>query len=300
MKKLKGLYTALITPFTQNNKLDEDGLRHLIHRQLAENIEGIVLMGSTGEAPTLTDEEKRRIITIGKEEIGNSCKLIIGTGSYSTEQTILDTQEAAHLGADAALIVVPYYNRPSQEGLYLHFKTVAEASKIPIIIYNVPGRTGSNLLVETLVRLAEIPSIVALKDCSANVLQISESIALTKQIRDDFSILSGDDAITLPLMVLGGDGLLSVASNLLPKEVKELVDAATNHDFAKAKELHHQLMPFFKAIFVETNPIPIKKVLELCGLPSGPCRLPLCEPSLRNIAILTEIAQQYYPMEVNR
>lgn len=279
MKKFSGAHTALITPFTEDDQLDEEGLLYLIQRQISGNIDGIVVLGTTGESPTLLKDEARRIIEIAKDECKDKTSLIVGTGSYSTKQTIENTLAAEQAGADAALIVTPFYNRPSQEGLYLHFKAIAEATDLSIILYNIAGRTGQNLQTETLNRLLEIPSIVGIKEASGNMSQINDVIGLVKEARPDFTVLSGDDALTLPLLALGGDGVISVISNLFPEEVKALVDAMANGNLELAREIHLKLMPSVKMAFIETNPIPIKAMHRLYGLPGGKCRLPLCELS---------------------
>lgn len=282
MKKFTGVYTALITPFTTDDQLDEEGLQHLIDRQIQGGVDGIVILGTTGEAPTLTDKEKKQVIKLASDACNPQTALIIGTGTYSTKQTIENTLIAENAGATAALIVTPYYNKPTQEGLYRHFKAIAESTKLPILIYNAPGRTAQNLQTDTLKRLMEIPTIVGVKETSGNISQINDVIALAKKIRPEFCILSGDDDITLPLMALGGDGVVSVISNILPREVKNLVDAACSGDFSKAREIHYNLLPLIKMAFIETNPIPIKAIHQLCHLPAGNCRLPLCELSQEN------------------
>lgn len=283
MKSFKGAYTALITPFTQDGQLDEEGLRHLLHRQIEETIDGIVLLGTTGETPTLAGPEKKRILQIAAEICKGKTSFIVGTGTYSTRETIENTLSAEKAGADAVLIVTPYYNKPTQEGLYLHFKTIAETSALPVIIYNIEGRSCLNLETDTLKRLLDIPSIVGIKESSGNISQISDVIGLVRARRPEFNVLSGDDTLTLPLMALGGDGIISVISNLMPAEVKSLVEAISSGDFALAREIHFKLMPFIKLAFLETNPIPIKQLLQLYGLPSGQCRLPLSQLKEENI-----------------
>jgi 4-hydroxy-tetrahydrodipicolinate synthase len=281
MKYFSGAYTALITPFTEDDQLDEEGLRVLIRRQLQANIDGIVVLGTTGEAPTLQEWEKKRVMAIAKEEC-SSTPLIVGTGSYSTKQTIENTKEAENAGADAALIVIPYYNKPTQEGLYHHFKAIAQATSLPIILYNAPGRCSQNLHLDTLKRLLDIPTIVGIKETSGDMDQIIDVIGLVKNTRPDFTVVSGDDPLTLPLMALGGDGVISVISNILPREVKNLVTAMATGNFELAREIHHELMPITKIAFIETNPIPIKAMHQIYNLPGGKCRLPLCGPSTEN------------------
>ncbi len=295
MALLKGVHTALITPFGTQDRLDEEALRLLISRQIESGIDGITCLGSTGEAPTLSEEEQRRIITIARQEIHGPTLLMVGTGSYATSQAIKNTRQAEQMGADMALIVTPYYNKPTQEGLYLHFKAIAEATSLPIVVYNVPGRTGQNLQLDTLRRLAEIPSIIGIKECAGSLSQISDIIEMIREVRPDFSVMSGDDNATLPLMALGGHGIISVVSNLLPKEVKALTEAAAAGDFATARQIHYRLAPLFRAAFCETNPIPIKAAMTLSDLPAGACRLPLCSLRPENVSMLARVLGLYDP-----
>lgn len=296
MQKFKGVYTALITPFTNDEQVDEQGLRHLIRRQIKGGVDGIVILGTTGEAPTLNEREKKLISSIAKQECLQKIPLIIGTGSYSTSQTIENTILAEEAGGDAALIVTPYYNKPTQEGLYRHYKSIAEATSIPIILYNVPSRTGQNLQCDTLRRLLEIPSIIGIKEASGNLSQISDVIDLIQKTRPDFSVLSGDDALTLSLMALGGDGVISVISNIWPKEVTTMIKAIFSSDFKLAQEIHHKLSPACKMAFLETNPIPIKAIHQMANLPSGRCRMPLCELSQENaLKIQNELSALFSP-----
>lgn len=282
MKKFQGAFTALITPFTNEDELDEEGLRLLIQRQLHSNIDGIVVLGTTGETPTLLETEKKRIIDIAKEECRQDTSLIVGTGCYSTRQTIEYTKFVENLGADAALVVIPYYNKPTQEGIYQHFKAIAQATALPLIIYNIPGRCSVNLYLETLKKLLNIPTIVGIKECSGDLSQTNEVICLVKKERPEFKVLSGDDAFTLPFMALGGDGIISVISNIFPEEIKKLVAAIDLKDFQLARDIHYYLMPIIKMAFLETNPIPIKAMHECLALPGGKCRLPLCELTQEN------------------
>jgi 4-hydroxy-tetrahydrodipicolinate synthase len=286
MISFQGAFTALITPFTSHGALDEEGLRTLIRYQIRGDIDGIVVLGSTGESPTIDDDEKKRIITIAREEIKNDTLLIVGTGCYSTANTIKNTLLAQELGADGVLVITPYYNRPTQEGLYLHFRALCQATDIPILLYNNPIRTGQNLLTDTLKRLLEIPSIVGIKETSGSIIQANEVLEAVRINRPEFSVLCGDDVLALPVMALGGHGLISVLSNLLPKEVKELINAAVRGNFEEAREIHYQLMPIIKALSVETNPIPIKAAMRLEGLPAGECRMPLCSISEKNAQAL--------------
>ncbi len=215
---------------------------------------------------------------------------MVGTGCYSTEQTIISTRAAQEMGADGALIVTPYYNRPTQEGLFRHFAAICDAVPFPICVYNIQGRTGQNLQPETLRRLATtFPSIIGVKESSGNISQINEILQTIALNNPNFRVISGDDDITLPLMALGGHGLISVASNLVPGPVKALVQAAQEGDFVKARDWHYQLLPLFKAAFIETNPIPIKAAMQLCGMAAGRCRLPLCDLSPANFQMMAKI-----------
>lgn len=290
--KLSGLFTAVITPFDTNGQLDADGFRHNLRYQLRNRVDGIVILGTTGEAPTLSPEEKRQIITIGIEEVKGKALLMVGTGSYSTEQTIAATLQAEEMGADGALIVTPYYNKPTQEGLYRHFAAVCQATRLPICVYNIQGRTGQNLHTETLRRLAALPSIIGVKEGSGNILQMNEVLDIVLKERPDFQVVSSDDALTLPLIALGGHGVISVVSNLVPGPMKALVQAALTGDFAKAREWHYKLLPLFKGAFLETNPIPIKTAMHHFNLPSGGCRLPLCDLIPENREVLSKILNE--------
>lgn len=283
-----GVYTAIVTPFLENGELDVEGLRELLRFQLASGVEGIVVLGTTGEAPTLESEEKQQILRITAEEIKNKALFIVGTGSYSTKQTIKDTLEAKELGADAALVVTPYYNKPTQEGLFQHFKEVAKVN-LPIIVYNIQGRTGQNLQTDTLARMAEIPEIAAVKEASGNLSQMMDVISEITAIRSDFKIFSGDDNLTFPLICLGGHGVISVVSNLIPNQIVEMVKLALEEKVAEARRMHYSLLELFKGAFVETNPIPLKAMMKKCGLPSGPCRLPLCDLLPQNEQIIEQL-----------
>jgi 4-hydroxy-tetrahydrodipicolinate synthase len=287
--KLEGLYTVMVTPFNGQGKLDQEGLRHNLRHQLQHKVNGIVVLGTTGESPTLSSQEKQRIIEIALEEVKGKVPLWVGTGSYSTERTIADTLQAQEMGADGALIITPYYNRPTQEGFYRHFEAICQATSIPICIYNNPSRTGQNLQTETLKRLAKFPSIIGVKESSGSITQITDVIEAFGKSHPDFRIVSGDDILTFPLMALGGHGILSVASNLVPGPIQNLVQAALAGDFVRARDWHYQLLPLFKAIFIETNPIPIKAAMQLCGMPAGSCRLPLCDLSAASLQHLKQV-----------
>lgn len=277
MKKLSGVYTAIITPFDKEGKLDELGLRKNIQFQIKNGVDGIVALGTTGESPTLDEAEKELVIKIAREETKGKTVLIVGTGSYSTQHAIHNSKRALQLGADYALVVTPYYNKPTQEGLYLHFKAISEATSLPMIIYNIQGRTGQNIQTETLKRLAKLPNIIGIKESSGNIAQIQEVIYSIKNERPEFCVLSGDDYITLPLIAMGGDGVISVVSNLCPALVKQMTTAALAGDFAKARKIHYELTPIFVGAFIETNPMPIKAAMNHVGMSAGGCRLPLCD-----------------------
>lgn len=277
MRKVQGVHTAIITPFDEMGRLDEEGLRQNIRYQISNGIDGIVALGTTGESPTLTAQERERVIRISVEEVKGKVPLMVGTGSYATQQTIENTRQAALLGADMALIVSPYYNKPTQEGLFRHYKAVAEATPLPIIVYNIQGRTGQNIQNDTLKRLADIPTIIGVKEASGNITQIGEVIEMIAKHKPGFSVLSGDDSLTLPVMALGGDGVISVISNLVPDQVKAMLQSIAQGNWNEAREIHYRLMPLIRAAFMETNPIPIKAAMNIMGMASGTCRLPLCE-----------------------
>jgi 4-hydroxy-tetrahydrodipicolinate synthase len=284
--RFEGTYTALVTPFDKQGNLDEEGLRELIRFQLQEGIDGLVPVGTTGECSTLSYEEHERVIEIVVEEAKGRVPVVAGTGSNSTREALMLTNFAREAGADGALLVVPYYNRPTQEGLYQHFKELAEKVDIPQILYNIPSRTGVNLLPQTVARLAEIKNIVGIKEAST-VDQVSEIIELTRG--KDFVVFSGNDNQTLPILALGGVGVISVASNVAPRLVSEMVRAFRKGKVEEARELHYRLSPLFRALFLETNPAPVKAALEMMGLPAGPPRLPLVEISQQNREILRKV-----------
>lgn len=285
---IKGLHTVLITPFTANDEVDIEGLRSLINYQIDAGVDGLVFLGTTGETPTLDEEEQELIIKTGITAVQGRVPVMVGCGSYSTKKTIEQAQHAEELGASSLLVVVPYYNKPTQEGMYLHFKAIAEATSLPICIYNVASRTGVNLETPTLERLAELPSIVSVKEASGNIQQMMDVIERVALKKKGFSVVSGDDILTLPLMILGGHGVLSVISNLIPHTMKEFMKAAESADFETARALHYAMKPLIQAAFIETNPIPIKRMVELVGLPAGKCRLPLSSLQPQNDQKLQE------------
>jgi len=284
-----GAIVAIVTPF-RNGKVDEEALRRLIEEQIAGGTDGIAPCGTTGESTTLSHEEHDRVIEITVEAVKKRVPVIAGTGSNSTAEAIRLTKHAWKAGADAALIVCPYYNRPTQEGLYLHYRAIAEEVPIPIIIYNIPGRTGTNMLTETLARLAEIPNIVGVKEASGSLKQMSDVIRLCGP---DFCVLSGDDIFTLGLLAIGGKGVISVISNVVPGDMAAMVDAFAAGDLSKARSLHHRISPLIDALFIETNPIPVKAALAMMGKIAYELRLPLCRLAEKNEAALKKVMQDY-------
>ena len=286
--KLKGTITALITPFI-DQKLDEEGLAHNIRYQIQQGISGILALGTTGEAPTLSSEEQEKVISIAVKEAKAQIPVWVGTGSFCTRQTIEKTQRAKDLGADVALIVTPYYIKPTQEGIYRHFEAIATRVEIPIVVYNIPGRCGVNIETTTLMRIAELPHIMGVKEASGNINQAGDVIHTIVKKHPLFSLFSGDDVLTLPMMALGASGVISVVSNLVPDLVSALTSAALQGQYERAQEIHYQLLPLYKAAFIETNPVPIKTAMNLCGMPSGDCRLPLWQMAPENVNILHQL-----------
>ena len=287
MKKFQGAMTALATPF-KNGKVDEKTFQGLVWRQIKAGIKGLVPVGTTGESPTLTHEEHERVIKIVVEAAAKKVPVIAGTGSNSTDEAISLTKFAKKAGADAALIVTPYYNKPTQEGLYRHYEAIAKAVDIPIILYNIPGRSVINMTPETVARLAKIPTIVAIKESTGSMDQASHILSVC-----DITVLSGDDSLTLPLMALGAKGVISVASNIVPGAVCELVDSFLVGDLKKAQAAHLRLFSLCRALFVETNPIPVKRAMKLLGLCEEGVRLPLCEIQPQNEKILVQALKDF-------
>jgi len=270
--EIKGLFTAVITPFDEKGKVDEKGLRGNIEFQLENGVDGVVPVGTTGESATLSEEEHKRVVEITIDQVNGRALVLAGTGSNNTAEAIDYTRHAKDAGADAALMISPYYNKPTQEGIYQHYKKVAESVDIPIILYTVPGRTMVNIEPETTKRLSEIPNIVGIKDASGNLNQISKEILLCGE---DFVVLSGDDSLNLPIISLGGKGAISVVSNIAPREMGGLVREALNGNFTEAMKLHYRLYPLSKVLFIETNPAPVKAAMNMMGLAAGNPRLPL-------------------------
>ena len=267
----KGTYTALVTPFINGN-IDYESFEKIIHFQMKNNVTGIVVSGSTGEAATLTEEEQKNLIKTAVDTTGGKIKIIVGTGTNSTAKAIKLTKTASEFDIDGVLVVSPYYNKPSQEGLLAHYREISKNTDKNIILYNVPGRTGSNICVDTVVRLSEIKNIVCIKEASGNIAQMQEIIARTPE---DFTLLSGDDPLTHPIMSVGGTGVISVTSNVMPAKVSEMVSSFLSGNLAKSLELHRSLLKFHDAMFIDTNPVPVKQALSDMGFCSNELRLPL-------------------------
>ncbi|MDI9571463.1 MAG: 4-hydroxy-tetrahydrodipicolinate synthase [Pseudomonadota bacterium] len=285
----KGAIVAIVTPF-KNGRVDEEKLRELIEFQIENGTDGIVPCGTTGESPTLSHEEHDRVIEITVDAVKKRVPVIAGTGSNSTAEALRLTEHAREVGADGALMVCPYYNRPTQEGLYQHYKAIAEQVKIPIIVYNIPGRTGVNLLPETMARLAKLPGIVGTKEASGSLKQMHDVIQLCGP---DFAVLSGDDFFTYPLLCLGGHGIISVISNIVPGDMAALVDAFAAGDMQKARELHYRMAPLVDSLFIETNPVPVKAALAMMGKIEYEARLPLARMSEANYEKLRKSMVNY-------
>jgi 4-hydroxy-tetrahydrodipicolinate synthase len=284
-----GAIVAIITPF-KNGQVDEEALRRLIEEQIAAGTDAIAPCGTTGESTTLSHEEHDRVIEITIDAVAKRVPVIAGTGSNSTAEALRLTRHAWEAGADGALLVCPYYNRPTQEGLYQHYACVAKEVPLPIIIYNIPGRTGTNMLPETLARLAEIPNIVGVKEASGSIKQMSDVLQLCGE---DFDVLSGDDIFTLPLLAIGGKGVISVISNVVPADMAGMVDAFATGDLEKARAFHRRMSPLIDALFVETNPIPVKAALAMMGKIEEELRLPLCRISEKGRETLRKVMQNY-------
>jgi 4-hydroxy-tetrahydrodipicolinate synthase len=290
----RGTFTALVTPFREGG-IDVSAFEQLIDSQIAAGITGIVAIGTTGESPTLSHEERDEVIRVAVTRANKRCLVFAGTGSNSTEHAIDLTKNAENLGVDAALLVAPYYNKPSQQGLFRHFKAIADTTRLPIMLYNIPGRCGVDIIPETAARLAkECRNIVSIKEASGSVERIGE---LRRHLPDAFTILSGDDSLTLPFMALGAVGVVSVASNLFPSEVCALVRACESGDLKTAEKLHRRLLPLFKDLFIEPNPVPVKAALGWRGTMSSEVRLPLCEMSEANNARLRKTLDEFKRQE---
>lgn len=286
MNRLRGVFTALITPMNTDGSVDYDGFRSNVKHQLENGITGLVPLGTTAETPTLDErpgQEEDQLIQIVMEEVaaykeqtGKDIPVILGAGSNNTKDAVAYVERAKRVGADYALVVTPYYNKPSKEGIFRHFEAVSKVG-IPIIVYNIKGRTGVNIPTDVMVRIAQLPNIAGVKEASGEISQMMDVIYQIKNKKPDFAVLSGDDGLTLPLMAAGGDGVISVLSNLAPARMVELVEAGLKGDFAKAREYHYGLAPMFKAEFCDGNPTSIKYAMNHKGMPAGTVRLPLVE-----------------------
>src|SRR5207249_2717062 len=286
----RGTFTALVTPF-RDGGVDVSGFEKLIETQIGAGITGIVAIGTTGESPTLSHEEREQLIRLAVGTANKHCLVLAGTGSNATQHAVADTKLAEKLGVDGALLVAPYYNKPSQEGLFRHFKAIAGATSLPIMLYNIPGRCSVDILPETVTRLAkECRNIVSIKEASGSVERVSE---LRRCLPESFTILSGDDSLTLAFMAAGAVGVVSVASNLFPSQVCALVRACESGDLKSAATLHRKLLPLFKDLFIEPNPVPVKTALGWRGAMSGEVRLPLCEMSETNQARLRKTIEEF-------
>ncbi len=281
------LITAMVTPFDRSGAVNYDTAALLANHLVDQGSDGIVLCGTTGESPTLTWEEEYQLFQVVKQAVGGRAKILAGTGSNSTTEAVVATQKAAALGLDGSLQVTPYYNKPPQAGLYEHFRSVALACpEFPILLYNIPGRTACKLELETLLRLSEIPNIVGVKDSTGDFNLASE---LRRRVAPEFAIYSGDDFLTLPLMAIGAVGVVSVASHLVGKEIKQTIEAMVSGNLVEAQTIHEKLMPLFRALFVTTNPIPIKAALNLLGWDVGGVRLPLVEADAQVLDLLRQV-----------
>ncbi|WP_042332635.1 4-hydroxy-tetrahydrodipicolinate synthase [Desulfosporosinus orientis] len=282
------ILTAMVTPMNEKSDVDYQEAIRLAHYLIDHGSDGVVVCGTTGESPTVTDEEKIELFKVVKKALGTKGTVIAGIGSNSTNSSIALARKAAATGVDGLMAVVPYYNKPSQEGMFQHFKVIAEAVPLPLMLYNVPGRTSANLLPETVKRLADISNIVALKEACGSVDQVSE---LKRILPSDFEVYSGDDSMTLPMLALGCSGIVSVAAHIVGDEMKAMVDAWFAGDTAQAAKWHLELFPIFKGIFVTSNPVPIKAMLNMMGINAGEVRLPLVKATTEEIKFLEKLMQ---------
>jgi len=282
--------TAMVTPFNENLEVNYDAAQALAELLVQTGSSGLVVSGTTGESPTLTHEEKITLFRKVKEAVGNRAAVLAGTSTYDAAESVRLSQEAERAGVDGLLLVAPYYNRPSQEGLYQHFKTIAHAVDLPVMIYNIPGRTGVNVEPSTLLRLAEITNVVAVKEASGNLNQMSEICAGAP---DGFLVYSGDDSLTLPLLAVGGVGVVSVASHVVGRDIRRMCEAFFAGKVQEATKLHHRMLPLFKALFCTTNPVPVKAALNMLGANVGGVRLPLVEANDREREIIRKALRDY-------
>ncbi len=291
MKKLGRLLTAMVTPFNEEGGVDYEQARRLALALINSGSDGVVVTGTTGESPTVSKEEKLRLFSEVKSAIGEKGTVVANTGSYSTAESLKLTKEVEGLGIDACLLVVPYYNKPVQEGLYQHFKAIAQGTNLPCILYNVPSRTIINLSADTVIKLSHIDNIIGVKEASGNLDQISKIISNTG---DDFLVWSGNDGDTMPIMVLGGYGVISVVSHLVGNQLKEMIDNVVNGKIAEAARIHHHLLPLVNAMFVVSSPIPVKYAVNYVGFNAGKPRLPLTEPDEKSAAFIRDTLKNYH------
>ncbi|MDO7268159.1 MULTISPECIES: 4-hydroxy-tetrahydrodipicolinate synthase [Shouchella] len=288
------LMTAMVTPFTNENALDVNGIRTLIHHLANNGTDTVVIHGTTGEAPTLTLEEKQTLLSVAVEEAANAnIKVIAGIGANSTQQAVQMAQLAEQTGADGLMVVVPYYNKPSQEGIYQHIAQVAQSTPLPVLLYNVPGRTGADMSAETALRLAEIDQVFAIKEASGNIDKVTEILRLAPE---GFSVYSGDDSLTLPMMAVGAKGVVSVASHIVGREMKQMIDAFASGELQLAASIHHKLFPVMKAMFMAPSPAPVKEALARYRLPGGGVRLPLIGLNEAENMELTAVLEPFLPI----
>ena len=290
MKEIGRLLTAMVTPFDEKGGVDYEQAKKLALALLDSGSDGVLVVGTTGESPTLVRQEELRLFREIKSTVGERGAVVAGTGSNSTAEALEATREAERIGVDACLLVVPYYNKPTQEGLYQHFKTVAQNTNLPCILYNVPSRTAVNLLAETVIKLSQIDNIIGVKEASGNLEQVAKIINDT---REDFLVWSGNDGDTLPILALGGYGVISVASNLVGKQIKEMIDSFVATKTGRAAEIHRHLLPLVNALFIVSNPIPVKYAVNCAGFNVGKPRLPLTEPDEKTAAFIRDTLKNY-------
>ena len=296
LKTLKGVYPALITPFKKNGEIDEDGFRRNIDYVIEGGVDGIVPCGCTGEAATLRFEEQKKLLEIAVDQVDRNKRkvpVIGGSGSNNTQEALELTQYAKEAGAAAAMLITPYYNKPMPAGQVLHYRTIASKAEMPIILYNVPGRTGTNMLPETIAELAKDEFIVGVKEASGNMEQVEKVIELTRDYRKKFTVLSGDDNLTLPIMAMGGKGVVSVLANIMPKEMCTIVRYYDEGNHDKAIDMYYKIAPIMKAMFIETNPIPVKAAANMMGIAAGSLRLPMTEMAPENQKKLRGLLEAY-------
>lgn len=282
--------TAVVTPFDRNYNIDFESFSRLIEYLINEGTDGIVIAGSTGECSTLSDEEKLELFRFAKKNFGDRIKIIAGTGSNDTKHSIELSKEAEKIGVDCLLLVTPYYNKPSQRGIYRHFESIANEVNIPVILYNVPSRTVSNISSKTCVELSKIDNICGIKEASGDMRQISEII---RDSENDFVVYSGNDGDTLPVLSLGGYGVISVASHIICREIKQMLSSFKKGDYTRAAKIHLEMLDIFHGIFIAPNPVPIKEALNLKGIDVGPCRLPLCGMEEKELETFREILKRH-------